>query len=176
MTEAETLAQMAADDAEQARRQQRLAAPGALGIAARWYAKRGLAVFPLVPGGKRPMTAHGLHDATTDLDAVQRWWLATPNANIGLRTGLRYDVIDVDGPAGYLSLDTLREAGLLPDILGTVVTPRGTHLYVAPSGDGNTAGLRPGIDYRGQSGYVVAPPSRREDGAAWAWAQPLELA
>ncbi len=37
------------------------------------YAAAGWHVFPCVPGGKRPATDHGLHDATTDLDQVAAW-------------------------------------------------------------------------------------------------------
>lgn len=170
MNEAETLAQMAADDTAQADTTTRLTAPDALHNAATWYAHNGLPCFPLRPGEKRPATEHGLHDATTNPDQITAWWARWPQANIGLRTGLRFDVIDIDGPQGYASLTTLREQGHLPEILARVVTPRGLHLYVPATGRGNAAGTLPGIDYRGQGGYVVAPPSRRaEDGARWAW-------
>jgi hypothetical protein len=30
------------------------------------YAEAGIPVLPCLPGGKRPITAHGLHDATID--------------------------------------------------------------------------------------------------------------
>lgn len=83
----------------------------------------------------------------------------------------------MDGPPGYRSLADLRDQGLVPDILGRTVTARGgTHLYIKPTGDGNTAGLRPGIDYRGDGGYVVAPPSRSAaTGRHWIWTAPLDL-
>src|SRR5699024_12735745 len=44
-------------------------------------------VFPCVPGGKRPLTRHGFHDATNDPDQAEAWWRKYPNANIGVPTG-----------------------------------------------------------------------------------------
>lgn len=174
MTDDEVRAQMAADDTAQAAREARLSAPGALASAALYYARHGIAVFPLKPGGKAPATAHGLHDATTDLEQVTSWWKSIPDANIGIRTGLRFDVVDIDGPAGFASLAELRDAAVLPDVVGHVTTPRGAHLYVPAAGRGNKAGVYPGIDYRGVGGYVVGPPSRSE-GGTWRWTRPLDL-
>lgn len=147
--------------------------------AALWYGLRGLAVFPLQPGGKRPYQgSHGLKDASTDLDQIRAWWTARPTSNIGLATGLVVDVIDIDGPAGVLSWSRLllTQADDL-DPLGTVSTPRpgGTHLYVPATGNGNRAGTFPGIDYRGQGGYVVAPPSTNSHGQPYYWRRPLSL-
>ncbi len=48
------------------------------------YANMGLAVFPLQPGTKRPVTAHGVKDATTDPVVITEWWTRTPDAGIGL--------------------------------------------------------------------------------------------
>jgi len=161
-------------DRRQADLARRLEQPGALQAAARWYAEQGLAVFPCQPGGKAPITRHGFQDATTDLDMIRGWWKTNPAANIGLPTGGRYDVIDVDGPPGYQSLADLRENGQLPSWAGRVATPRGgMHLYIEPTGDGNAAGFRPGLDYRGLGGYVIAPPSRGLGGRRWEWLNPL---
>ena len=62
-----------------------------------WYAsERGWAVFPCVPGGKTPATAHGFKDATTDQEAIIKWWSADDDYNIGIRTGSGVLVLDVD--------------------------------------------------------------------------------
>lgn len=161
-------------DAEEATRQARLNGPAALLDAALWYASQGFAVFPCRPGGKAPLTSHGFKDATTDLDQVRAWWTATPDANIGLPTGLRFDVFDVDGPEGTIALGEVKDAGGMPDVLAWCRTPRGMHYYVAPSGHGNTTSLLPKVDHRGLGGYVVAPPSRTADGA-YRWIRGNEL-
>lgn len=173
----EYLAHLAQLDAEDDAREARLARPEALATAALWYARNGIDCFPLRPGEKRPATKHGLHDATTDPQQIRAWWAATPQANIGIRTGIRFDVIDIDGPHGYLSLADLRDQNAVPPILGKVHTARGgAHLYVPATGRGNKAGLLAGIDYRGENGYVVAPPSASAvTGTRWTWLEPLNL-
>lgn len=161
-------------DAEEATRQARLNGPAAMLDAALWYASQDVAVFPCRPGGKAPLTSHGFKDATTDLEQVRAWWTTTPDANIGLPTGLRFDVFDVDGPEGTIALGEVRDSGGLPEVLAWVKTPRGFHYYVAPSGHGNTTSLLPKVDHRGAGGYVVAPPSRTADGA-YRWVRGHEL-
>lgn len=148
-----------------------------LGGAALWYAQAGLRVFPLQPRAKLPrQRSHGCKDATTDVEQVQAWWRAEPEANIGIATGHLVDVIDIDGPAGVQSWANLTN---LPPLLGQVSTPRagGVHLYV-PSTDGavgNRTRVADGIDYRGRGGYVVAPPSVNDHGVAYHWLRPLEV-
>ena len=162
-------------DAADAERLARLSRPGALLEAAVWYARAGIPVFPLKAGQKVPATAHGFKDATTNLDQIRAWWAATPQANIGIPTGGLFTVIDVDLPEGYHSLGLMRDADKIPPIHGRVITASGgTHLYVPPTGDGNAAGILPGIDIRGLGGYVVAPPSRSDEGF-WLWTSPLNL-
>jgi len=167
-------------DAEDASTRARLAEPDALRAAAHYYADRNWPVFPCKPGEKVPATRHGLKDATTSHDMIDQWWTATPTYNIGLPTGTYFDVVDIDGHQGMQSLlEWCREedtttAELFNPRLGSVLTPRrpGTHIYTAPTGEGNRAGVRPGIDWRGQGGYVLAPPSRTEHGM-YVWASPV---
>ena len=108
------------------------------------------------PVGKHPRTPHGLHDATADPDRLARWWQRWPQANIGLVTGGRADVLDIDGPAGRTALrgwvtqHQLRLEGPL------VRTGSGWQHYLAATGTGNRAGLLEHVDWRGIGGYVVA--------------------
>ena len=165
-------------DAEDAAEQARLTAPGALLAAALWYAEQGIPVFPLQPRQKRPLPgSRGFKDATTDTEQIRTWWGAVPDANIGAPTGLSFDVIDVDGPAGVVTLLT-ELWDKLPPALGRVSTPRpgGQHIYVPPAGVGNRAAVYPGIDYRGAGGYVVVPPSVTDEhgpDGRYQWLQPF---
>ena len=136
------------------------------------YAARGIPVFPCWPNTEKPITKHGFLDATTDLNQIDAWWLAHPDANIAFSpASIGQGVIDLDGEAGKtawfilgLTLDT-------PDTF-TVSTPRGgLHLcYIAENFP--TTGYAPGrkrcvgehIDTRGEGGYVLLPPSVTEHG------------
>lgn len=157
-------------DREAARRPPHLL-PSAL-----WYAAQGLRVFPLQPRAKVPLRgSRGCKDATTDEDRIRAWWRQTPEANVAVATGTLVDVIDVDGADGVLSW--ARTEGL-PPVLGVVSTPRpgGTHLYIAARpGRGNRAKMMPGVDVRGEGGYVVAPPSVNAEGVHYTWRRPLSL-
>lgn len=174
LDEFERLAQVA--QRQQADRCRRLQSIDALAMAAGWYASHGVPVFPLRPRTKVPLHgSRGFKDATTDTIVVERWWKQHPRANIGMPTGVRWDVIDIDGPRGYASLAAMLDEDIVPPILARAWTPRsGQHLYIAPTGDGNAASFRPGVDYRGAGGYVVLPPSVGVNGLLYDWMMPPE--
>jgi len=104
----------------------------------------------------------GVHDATTDLDQVHAWWRRWPHANIGLRCGIRFDVIDVDGPEDRQRLERF----LADHAHGPIGGPRvltgsgGWHLYVTPTRLPDRIGVLDHVDDRAADRYVVAPPSR----------------
>jgi putative DNA primase/helicase len=137
------------------------------------YAARGWPVFPLWPGTKKPVPENGLHAGTTKVDQIQRWWKTMPTANIGVCCGIRADmwVVDLDckpGAAnGLETLDGLEQThGQLPITLAQTTPSGGRHLLFRwPDGgerirnNGKTRRIGPGIDTRGQGGYIVAPPS-----------------
>ena len=97
------------------------------------YATRGCPVLPLLPGEKRPhgrLVPHGLKDASTDPEQIRAWWTAEPTANIGLRTGEHFDVLDVDGDEGWRSLArAVAEHGCLSSS-PVAFTPRGGAHYL----------------------------------------------
>ncbi len=140
--------------------------PQHLPDAAAAYAAAGIAVFPCVPGAKRPLTEHGFHDATTALDQVGAWWRAHPEANIGIATGHGVDVIDVDVHAtgtGFPVLRTLQQENRISGWGLAVRSPSGgLHLYYPSSPDSEARSWSRGrahVDFRGTGGYIIAPPS-----------------
>jgi hypothetical protein len=146
--------------------------------AAENYARRGWRVFPLKPNNKNPLTAHGVKDATADPAIIRGWWQRWPNANIGIAcgaSGLLAVDLDVkhnkDGPAEWRRLAA--ERGFSENGTLTNCTPSGGRhlLYVMPAdgrlGNGQSK-LAPGIDTRGEGGYIVAPPSVI-NGKAYRW-------
>jgi hypothetical protein len=135
------------------------------------YAARGWPVLPL--NGKLPRTPHGLKDATTDPDTLRAGWARWPEAGIGIRTGDGLVVLDVDGDCGSDSLHELeRKHGELPATVEVVTGGGGRHVYFTHAGEPvrNSAGkLGPGLDVRGDGGYVAAPPSAHPSGRRYQW-------
>jgi hypothetical protein len=136
--------------------------------AARAFAAAGLPVFPCEPGGKRPLTHAGYLDASQDASVVVVWWRRWPQANIGLPTGPMsgVDVVDVDvkpDATGFTALHRAVDEGLLDGEIARVRTPSGgMHIYfpadrTRPQRCWQAA--RAHIDFRGEGGYVVVPPS-----------------
>jgi hypothetical protein len=168
--------------------------------AALGYAARGIPVYPVhwprrssggaslacsCPRGpgcdrpaKHPLVRHGVKQATTDPAQLERWWRRWPHANLGLATGVVFDALDVDGPAG---LAALRQH--LPTVgrrhPGPLVATGGGgwHYWYAPSGLGNRPprGLAH-VDWRGLGGSVLAPPSRHVSGGTYRWLRGLDQA
>lgn len=142
--------------------------------AAQKYALRGWPVFPVVPQGKRPLTAHGLKDATTDARQIGQWWQEHPDANVGVAVPVGIMVLDVDGDAGRASLAALEGAhGLLPPTLTVRTGGGGEHRWFKLPGGQDarcSAGkLGAGLDVRAQGGYVIAPPSVHASGRRYEW-------
>ena len=54
-----------------------------------YYAKSGLAVFPLKPKSKMPIYPGGFKIATTNSETITDWWNNHPSANIGIATGAK---------------------------------------------------------------------------------------
>jgi hypothetical protein len=154
------------------------------------YAGRGWPVFPChtwAGGGctcrradcdgpaRHPRTRHGLNDASLDPGQIRAWWRHWPTANIGIPTGVAFDVLDIDGLDGEENLNRLYVAAGSPGELWgpTVVTsrPGGRHLYVAPTGGGNHTDPKLHLDWRGLGGYVIAPGSVGA-GGQYRWLRP----
>lgn len=153
-----------------------------LGDAALLYARARLRVLPLRPRSKEPFSKAemgvdaaypgGHHLASANLATVAGWWHRWPEANIGIVPGAAALLaVDIDGP------DAEREAGCL----GLLAEPGpraysgregGLHLYCQHPCPGREIGnwsLAPGVELRGDCGYIVAPPSLHPNGRPYLW-------
>ena len=164
------------------------------------YARRGWAVIPVAGvvdrhcscgvechnhPGKHPLTRHGLHDGTTELDTIRAWWQQWPWANVAIVTGAKSGlvVLDVDvGKGGLVSLRRLRKEHGLPETLAVRTGGGGWHLlYRHPGGQVRNTASRlpafaeewPGLDVRGDGGYIVAPPSHHISEGVYQWHEGL---
>ena len=147
-----------------------------LPVTARLFAQAGVPVFPCAPGGKNPLTEHGFHDATTSLGQVESWWRRFPAANIGMPTGSASGVVvvdvDVHGVNGYDAFRQARRAGLVDGWEALVRSPTGgLHIYYPAAGGQQPSWQagKAGIDFRGDRGYIIVPPSRRIIDGETAW-------
>jgi len=144
--------------------------------AALGYAGMDIAVFPCEPGRKKPACANGFHDATTDKATIRAWWTQNPRANVAMATGKASGlfVVDVDPCHGGDESLTDLEAkhGPLPETAEVLTGGGGRHIFIAhpgghvPCSQGEVA---PGIDIKGDGGYVVLPPSIHPNGKAYTW-------
>jgi hypothetical protein len=156
------------------------------------YRERGLSVIPL----KGPAYAKGdteeerYDDAKKSLivwkayqkklateDEIRGWFEQWPKANVAIVTGeaSNQNVIDVDDPD--LALPVL--SPLLSDspAFPIVNTPGGGQHYYFQCTDEklpNNKKVIPGADFRGEGGYVVAPPSVNGSGA-YTWDSAFNL-
>lgn len=125
--------------------------------------------------GKHPSISGGLNSATTDFDEVQRFLKS--GSNLAVRTGdvSGLVVVDVDKKSGgFESLADLQNRyGELPATITARTGGGGLHFYFKHPGGGtikNSAGkVAPGIDVRGDGGYVLVDPSMHLSGRRYEW-------
>lgn len=135
--------------------------------------------------GKHPILQDWSKTATTDRATVRTWWTRWPKANVGLATGRASGFVVLDCDPRHGSDESLKgwasKHGPLPDGPIALTGGGGTHyLFAYPaSGIGNAVNLAPGLDFRGDGGLIVAPPSVHASGRRYAWeasAHPMALA
>ncbi len=151
----------------------------AVNAALAYVEKYNFSIIPIKPESKQPYIKweeYKTHRATAD--DIRSWWDRWPAAMIGIVTGKISNllVIDCDTSEGYDGIQTLISDTLVVPI---VRTPRGGwHLYFRYPEGGNLTvgvGVMPGVDFRGEGGYVIAPPSINGSGKAYAWQSGLAL-
>lgn len=163
------------------------------------YGDRGWKVFPLHTArnsacscGNRDCTSAAKHprikewqkECSNQSARIKDWWEQWPDANVGLATGNAsgFFVIDIDprhgGKESFQQL--IKQHGVFPRTLASNTGGGGYHLFFKePTVKiSNRANILPGIDVRGDGGYIVAPPSIHQSGRLYTWAKdaPIEEA
>ncbi|HUO59527.1 MAG TPA: phage/plasmid primase, P4 family [Candidatus Acidoferrales bacterium] len=136
----------------------------------------GWRLFPVRERAKVPAISDWPNQASSDEKQLLLWAEQYPRANWGLATGSPSNVfaVDADGVEGALWIEQQRELhGDGWTGTRTSETARGRHLFFRlPKNTAvrNSVGaIAPGIDIRGEGGFVVVPPSTHESGATYQW-------
>lgn len=145
--------------------------------AALTYLDRGFSVVPIQPREKKPLVPwEQSQTRRATEDEINTWWSKWPDANVGIVTGAISGlvVIDLDTPEAK---DKLKELFSSFDFSAAPRsrTGKGWQLFFRHSGVTipNRAGILPGLDVRGDGGYVVAPPSIHPNGKVYKWEVPI---
>jgi putative DNA primase/helicase len=134
------------------------------------HLRRGWSVIPVSPGSKKPLIRWKRYqEAPASREQIEEWLEKWPDANPGAVSGMvsQFVVLDVDGSEGE---KTLTQLGRLPRT-PKVRTGRGWHYYFKHPGRPvrNFVGELPGLDLRGDGGYVVAAGATHESGRRYEW-------
>jgi len=146
-------------------------------MAKSYLKKFNLSVIPIQGGSKIPViqTWKGYQERKPSVEDVDSWYDNFPDAGVAIITGEISGIIvlDIDGEVGKSSI-----AGKDLPITPTVKTGKGMHYYFKyPNFPvGNKIKVLPGIDIKGDGGYVVAPPSVHPNGSQYKWEIGLDTA
>jgi hypothetical protein len=139
---------------------------------ANFYVSHGWSVIPLKEKDKKPVQSWGeFQKRLPSKEELRQWFPPGSRRNIGIVTGRisGINVVDFDSPEAYeAKMD--REPVFAP----LVKTGRGVHLFCKAAPGINNFQKRPDfekIDFRGEGGFVVAPPSIHSTGVRYSWVE-----
>jgi hypothetical protein len=136
-----------------------------------YYAARGWSVVPVRRGEKVPAIPWAQFQHRRASEAEIRDWFADPSMGIGIVTGAISGifVVDFDGEEGAAT--HARLSRLLGPAPTSLTGGGGTHMLFRHPGQRvpTRKGLAPGMDIRGDGGFIVAPPSTHASGRQYAW-------
>lgn len=150
----------------------------------RWRAEKSRKTPEVCPSpGKHPaVEGWEQHNASRDPNVIMHLFAEKYHKgyfnsfSIGIVTGPETGVVvlDVDGPEGLANLARLLERyGPLPESVSVVTGSGGLHIYWhSPAGVtilNSMSKISPNIDFRGEHGFVVAPPSKHIKGGSYKW-------
>lgn len=138
-------------------------------IAALEYWKLGFSVIPVAFKDKKPLVNWQKYQTGRATKEQVEGWFKNPEINVGVVTGAISGVVVVD-------VDTTEKIDKpLPPTATTRTGRGGWHYFYKHPGKSvkTVAGIIPGVDIRGDGGYVVMPPSIHPNGNKYEWAIPL---
>lgn len=134
-------------------------------------------MIPLRPRSKEALIKWTEYQTRLPTQEELSQWFTSSTANIAIVTGLLSNivVIDADGPIGKAWLKTKNLTSPI-----TALTGHGLQLVFRHPGPGikvcNSASeVAPGIDVRGDGGYIVAAPSIHPNGRRYTWARAITV-
>jgi len=140
------------------------------------YQRHGWSVIPLRPKDKRPAIRWQEYQCRrAEPVQIRKWLQQWPNANIAIVTGEISGILVLDIDPKHGGDESLRGLESVHDPLRRTVEAAsgggGRHVYFAHPGGfiGNKVAVWPGIDLRGDGGYIVAPPSLHPSGRQYTW-------
>src|SRR5215471_17442581 len=126
--------------------------------------------------GKTPLVKWGTYqDRLATRDEVNEWWTRHDwhQANIGMATGQLSDVVVVDLD-GELARKEAGRRGYEPGPWVRTGRVGGQHAYFRYRTDAPTIFAKTsGIDFRGEGGFVLLPPSLHYTGNRYGWGLPV---
>jgi hypothetical protein len=139
-----------------------------------YYRQQGLSIFPVKE--KMPLVKwKEFQGRLANEEEIGSWWSQWPEADIGCVTGRITNrlVLDIDGDEGRASI-----SGKALPVCPSVRTRRGHQYhfrYPAGLSKSTLAGILPGVDVRGEGGYVKMPPSKCTDGTLYSFLPGLAI-
>jgi Bifunctional DNA primase/polymerase, N-terminal len=138
------------------------------------YSLEGDLILPLAPGDKKPLVQwiYGERPATSDLEQIKKWFINFPGCNWGSRMGRASNKVGVDQDS-FAGHQYIESNGGLPVTLTTKSgnpDPHRKHYQLrVPAGkivksSSSKKPLAPGIDIKGENGFLVIPPSLHKSG------------
>lgn len=133
------------------------------------YVKEGWSLIPLRPKSKEPLILwQEFQKRIASLEEVKGWLTKWPEMNLGVTTGKLSSlvVVDLDGMEG-------KKFGIQNNLNSSVVNLTGNGKQVfykwTEHVDNSVKKIAPGVDIRGDGGYVVVCPSVHPNGKRYRW-------
>ena len=144
------------------------------------YLTLGMSVIPLKPKSKEPLLNWKPYQSQRASESEIKEWFSTKGLapNVGVVTGVisQIAVVDLDGPEG---IQQAMKLGLNSSLV--TITGNGKQLWFKNTQNSdlsvgtiqNAVRILPGVDLRGEGGYVVVPPSIHPNGRRYRFNRPL---